>query len=285
MNTNKFFSFNRFYLLLRNDMLLNYKKYLLTIAGAFILGFIILYTNMPSYVTKGEFSYVFDSMRYTQLFVMSLIGLLAFVGSAFPNLGSKVKTSNYLLLPSSTFEKFLSQFVIYVLAGTLIFLIVFWVDAQLARYIALMNLKERNNELLGVDREKYIEMFKYSMLIVKSTQPVITYCKLFEGLGVLFVMFSVGMYFFSVKLFFQKLGFVKTAISLIVIGYLGVVFMTLISHLFYPDANSLFEISNEMNYKLKNGYLNFEIWMYLTAFAASLFIIPFGYFKLKEKEL
>jgi hypothetical protein len=37
MESTRFFSLSRFALLMRNDFLLNYKKYLFTIAGAFIL--------------------------------------------------------------------------------------------------------------------------------------------------------------------------------------------------------------------------------------------------------
>jgi hypothetical protein len=265
-------------------MLLNHKKYLLTIAGAFILGFIVLYTSMPSYVHKGDFRFTFDAMRYTQVFGICLLGLLAFVGSAFSELSTKIKTSNYLMLPASTFEKILSQFVIYVLAGSAIFVIVFWVDAHLARYAILSNLKSVYNEDLGPDKSKYIEVFKYSMLLIKNKYPAISYWNWFEGLAIIFGMFSIGMYFFSVKIFFKKLGLIKTAISLIAVVYLGAVVMTLLSHIFYPETKG-FDISNALDYKLPNGLFNFEMWLYLSAYCVSLFIIPFGYFKLKEKQL
>lgn len=284
MNSNKFFSFNRFYLLLRNDILLNHKKYLLTIAGAFILGFVILYMDMPSYIGQGDLGYAHNPALYSQVFNFCLIGLLAFIGSAFSDLSTKVKTSNYLLLPASTFEKFLSQFVIYVLAGTATFLIVFWVDAHMARFFALSNLKATNNELLGPDKGKYIEAFNYSILLVKSHYPVKINYNWFDGLSLIFGLFSIGMYFFTVKIFFKKLGLIKTAISLIAVVYLGVVIMTLLSHIFYPETKG-FSISNEMDYRLPNGYLNMDIWIYVSGLVASLFIIPFGYFKLKEKQV
>ena len=284
MNSNQFFSFSRFSLLLRNDILLNYKKYLLTIAGAFILGFILLYSSMPKLVVKGELQWIFESHHYSQIFQMCLIGLLAFVGSAFSELSSKVKTSNYLLLPASTFEKFLNQFVIYALAGTAIFLIVFWVDAHLARYVALNNLKASNYENLGLEKEKHIEAFNYSMLLVKSHYPVLVNFKWFDGLAMLFGIFSIGMYFFSVKIFFKKLGLIKTAISLVAVVYLGIVVMALLSKLFYPDAKA-FNFMNTLDYILTNGYMNIEIWMYVSAYCISLFLIPLGYFKLKEKQV
>jgi len=66
--------------------------------------------------------------------------------------------------------------------------------------------------------------------------------------------------------------------------YMGYVALMLISHIFYPETKA-FTISNEMDYRLMNGFLNVEIWMFVSAFAAPIFIIPFGFFKLKEKEL
>ena len=284
MNSNTIFNFNRFYLLLRNDILLHHKKYLLTIAGAFILGFIVLYSSMPDLVVNGDYRWRFDSQRYIQIFTLCLFGLLAFVGSSFSELSTKVKTSNYLMLPSSTFEKYLSQFVIYALAGTAIFLVVFWVDAHLARFVALSNLKASNNEPLGPGKEKYIEVFNYSMLLIKNKYPAISYWNWFDGLAMLFGMFSIGMYFFNIKIFFRKMGLIKTAISLIAVTYLGIIIMMGLSQIFFPDTK-IYDISNQLDYKLPNGYFNFEMWMYISAYCVSLFIIPFGYFKLKEKQL
>lgn len=284
MNTNKFFSFNRFYLLLRNDMFLNYKKYLLTIGAALILGFIVLSISMPNYVHKGDFRFTFDAINYSEAFGICLIGLLAFVGSAFSELSTKVKTSNYLLIPASSFEKFSSKLVIYLLAGTAIFLIIFWIDAHLARSFVLSHLKGVQGEDLGSEKAKYIEVFNYSMLLIKTNYPIINYWSWLDGLAMLFGMLSIGMYFFSVKIFFKKLGLIKTAISFVALMYMGYVALMLISHIFYPETKA-FTISNEMDYRLMNGFLNVEIWMFVSAFAAPIFIIPFGYFKLKEKEL
>ena len=285
MNSNKFFSFSRFYLLLRNDILLNYKKYLLTVSGAFILGFFVIYSNMPKYVQKDELHWIFGSQRYFQAFIMCLIGLGAFIGSSFSELSNKVKTTNYLLLPASTLEKYLIKFLIHVLAGTILFLIIFWIDAHLARYVTINNMKATHNEVLSyAEKEKFIEVFNYSMFLIKNTRLTITYWSWFEGLAIVFGLFSVGMYFFNVKIFFKKLGLIKTAISLIAVLYSGIVVMMLLSQLFYPETK-VFEISSNMDYRLPNGYLNIEVWMYLSAYFVSLFLIPLGYYKLKEKQL
>lgn len=282
MNSNTFFSFSRFYRLLRNDILLNHKKYLLTIAGAFILGFIFIYLQLPNYVYNDSIN-KYDASRYITLFTICLVGLGAIVGSAFSELSNKVKISNYLLLPASTFEKFLSQFVIRVIAGTVIFLFIFWVDTHLARIVALDHIRSLNGQLLGHEKYDYIEKFNYSMLLIKSKYPVVTYWRLFEGIGQILTFFSLGMFLFSVKIFFRKLGLIKTGISLVVAIYLMVVLMACFSHLFYSETFGV-NIAN-LDYKLSNGYSNVEIFFSTLAYLAPLFLLPLGYFKLKEKQL
>lgn len=282
MNSNKFFSFNRFYQLLRNDILINYKKYLLTIAGAFILGFIVMFMYMPNRI-YADTNFKFDATRYNNLFIMCLFGLGAFVGSAFSELSSKIKMSNYLLMPASTFEKFLCQFFIRAVVGTVIFLFIFWVDTHIARIAVLSHIKNNLGQLAGPEKYKYIEKFHYSMLLIKSNYPPATNWRLFEGIGTILIAFSLGMFLFSVKIFFRKLGLIKTGISLVATLYLLMVLMICFSHLFYPETKG-FDIAN-IDYMLSNGYSSSEIFRYSIGYLAPLFLLPLGYFKLKEKQL
>src|SRR5665647_374560 len=219
MNSNKFFSFSRFYQLLHNDILLNHKKYLLTIVGGFIMGFILMYLYMPTRIYSYSNS-SFDAIRYSSLFITCLFGLGAFVGSAFSELSSKVKISNYLLIPASTFEKFLSQFTIRFVAGTIIFLVIFWVDVHLARIAVLSRIEGLDGHLAGPEKYDYIKKFHFSMLLIKNNYPVVTNWRLFDGIGAILIAFSLGMFLFSVKTFFRKLGLIKTGISLIATLYL-----------------------------------------------------------------
>lgn len=280
MNSNKFFSFSRFYLLMRNDILLNHKKYLLTIAGAFVLGFIIIYMQMPS---KTRPNFVFDASNYVTTFMMCLLGLGAFVGSAFSEFSNKVKTSNYLLLPASNFEKFLSQFLIRAIVGTILFLVIFWIDSHLARIAILSHLRNSAGQLIGLEKFYIIKQFHYSMLLIVSTYPAVTYWRMFDGIGMIMVFFSTGMFMFSIKIFFRKLGLIKTAISLVAVMYLLAVIMIVLSHLFYPETIGF--KTADTYYLLSNGYSNNNIFIYSIAYLAPLFLIPLGYFKFKEKQL
>lgn len=289
MNTNKFFSFSRFYLLMRNDILLNYKRYLFTIVGAFILGFIILYVSMPQVIVidnnfKADGLIAFGWSRYLQIFIMCLFGLGAFVGSAFSELSNKVKTSNYLLIPGSTFEKFLCQFVLRALVGTAIFLFIFWLDAHLARFAALSRMVDQNNQLLGPEKFKIIEKFHYSMFLIKDQYPIVTYYKLYDRIAMILGIFSIGMYLFSVKLFFKKMGLVKTIISLVALFYLLAGVMILFSHIFYPESVG-FDMKLKEYTTTFHNISNGEIFIYSICYLSSLFLLPLGYFKLKEKQV
>lgn len=281
MNSNKFFSFNRFYLLLRNDILLNHKKYLLTIIGAFILGFIVMYTSMPQYFVKGGLIECFGPSQYYKSFGICIIGLLALVGSAFAGFSSKPNTLNYLQLPASTFEKYLCQFVIYVLAGTILFFVIFWIDAHLARFVVLINLKYSNGEIMGTEKYVFIHQFSYNTMFFER----LAYIKYWHELIMPFIaIFSIGMYLFNVKVVFKKVGLIKSALSLVIFISLVFLLLTIFSQMFFPETK-LFNISHRLHYTLINGLSNFDIWLSSLVCIAPFFIIPFGYFKLKEKQV
>jgi len=290
MNSNKFFSFSRFYLLMMNDLLINYKKYFLIIVGAFIMGFVFLYSSMPKFVYDSDIVNswnIFGSSKYMNIFMTSIVALGVLIGSSFPDLGSKVKTANYLLIPASTFEKFTSQFFIRFICGAGIFLVVFWIDAQLARFISVMQMVDVKTNLHYVKAELFIEKFNYGMIFLyhKVNYPIeiIVYYKAIETWGLSFFIISMGLYLFSVKLFFKKLGLVKSIISFVIIIFVLILLMVIYSHIFYPQTKG-FNVSLDQ-YNIIDNINNLELWICLIGLVSPLFLLPLGYFKLKEKQL
>lgn len=262
------------------------------------MGFAFLYSNMPKFVYGNaiENSWnIFDSNKYMNIFMVSLVALGALVGSSFPDLGSKVKTANYLLIPASTFEKFTSQFFIRVICGAGIFLVLFWIDARLARAISVTQMIDVKTNLHYVHAEQFIEKFNYGMIFLyhkitsypdsNVSNPIvnIVYYKAIEKWGISLFIVSMGLYLFSVKLFFKKLGMVKSIISSVAVFFAMALFMVIFSHIFYPDTKG-FDVSLQ-NYTLQNGINNIEFWLCLIGFVSPLFLLPMGYFKLKEKQL
>lgn len=254
------------------------------------MGFAFLYSNMPKFVYGNaiENSWnIFDSNKYMNIFMVSLVALGALVGSSFPDLGSKVKTANYLLIPASTFEKFTSQFFIRVICGAVIFLVLFWIDARLARAISVTQMIDVKTNLHYVHAEQFIEKFNYGMIFLynKVNYPVekIVYYKSIETWGASLFIVSIGLYLFSVRLFFKKLGLVKSIISFVALFFILFLFMVIFSHIFYPNTIG-FDVSLP-TYTFQNDINNVEFWLFLIGFVSPLFLLPLGYFKLKEKQL
>jgi len=264
METNQFFSLKRFYQLLRNDVLINYKTYLLTFIGAFFLGFAIFYMDMP----KHNVGYVYNHINYMRIVIISLFGLGVFVGLSFPEMSNKIRATNYLLLPASTFEKYLVQFLIRFIGGIILFILIIWLDTHLARWTILNFYKELD-----------------PLTIQKLTfQNMINGEKTHIMLAMIFAILSLGSYLFSVRLFFKKNALVKTVISFGIVVYILFCLTVMFSHLFYPETNG-FNV-NLKEYELTNLHVrNVEFWLYSIMYLSGLFLLPLGYFKLKEKQV
>lgn len=264
METNQFFSLKRFYLLLRNDLLINYKTYLFTLIGAFIVGFVIFYMSMPKQYPASTF----DNNDYMQISAICLLGLGVFIGLSFPEMNNKIKATNYLLLPASTFEKFLVQFTLRFVGGILLFILILWIDAHLARWSILNTHKGLDTTI--IEEVNIRDMFKGAKL--RTILPLI------------FAILSLGTYLFSIRLFFKKNALVKTVISFGLVLYCMFCLMVVFSHLFYPQTTG-FNVELK-EYELTTlPFRNVELWFYSIMYLSGLFLIPLGYFKLKEKQV
>ena len=248
---------------MRNDILINYKKYLFTVLGAFIVGYLILFWWMSK--IENFYDY-FTANKYSSAFFMGLLGLGALIGMAFPELGNKIKTSNYLMLPASAFERMTVQFLIRVIGAGFLYLVVFWLDAHLARFSALKIYPGHVNV-------HSIESFHFSGLLIFKND-------LLSKLAFIFGIFSIGMYLFSIRIFFKRFALVKTIISLVALYALLMCVNVLFSHLFYPETIG-FRVYID-NYDLAPNLTNNEIYGYNISFLSWLFFLLLGYFKLKE---
>ncbi|MDD4921301.1 MAG: hypothetical protein PHS30_02355 [Bacteroidales bacterium] len=261
MNTNKFFNVRRFWNLLRNDLLLNHKRYLFTLAGMIVVVFLFLVWDM----TRTSHGYL--RSQYTGFFFVLFIGIGAFIGSAFPLLSDKKDTCNYLLLPASVFEKYLVQFLICFVVFIPLALSIFWADAHLARWTASQYYSAQE---IAVNIEKFqcAELFHD---LDAMSQIVV-----FMGL------FSIMAYLFSARLIFRRFALVKSVILALLLMYLSVCVMVIFSHIFYPEIHG-FKVEIK-DFNVYGQITNSELWLASIACISWLFFLPFGYFKLKEKQ-
>jgi hypothetical protein len=266
MNKNKYFNTGRFARLLRNDLLINQKTYLFTLAGFGLAVYSFTYLVMRGAV-NGSFARAED---YLPLIFIYLMALGVVIGNAFPFLTNTVKTSNYLLAPGSTFEKYLVQFTIRIALFIPLALIIFWVGIHLAKASLTPNLStyfdpSKITDFSFSDLFEQVPKFRDKLMIVLS-------------------IFSVTSVLFAGSVYFNRFALVKT---LIVAGMtIGAVVLSfvLFSHIFYPAENHGFSVELKP-YKITDDLYNTQLAVYLLGGLSWIFFLVLGYFKLKEKEV
>lgn len=271
MNTNQFFSISRFWLLLRNDMMMNYKKYLMYIGGAFVVCFIIIYMTLPTNPYNSDYS----AQKYASPFLIMLFGLGGFIGLAFPFLNEKRQLSVYLLTPASTFEKYLSQFLIRFIGGTVIFLLIFHIDAIIARQAAQAVLAK-------FEHAPTIAEYSFKHLF-DGNHSLHDGHRYGETISLITALLAIGFFLFTIRVFFSKNGLIKTLLTGTALFFTMVLLFVVLSHIFFPET---IRMEVQLPYhKVNEQFYNIELWITALACATPVFLLPLGYFKLKEKQL
>ncbi|MDR2286290.1 MAG: hypothetical protein LBE04_02260 [Prevotellaceae bacterium] len=266
MAANKIFSPKRFGLLMYNDLLIHFKGYVLYITGIGVFMYIIMTWAM--YI-----SWHFTQNDYIPFSAMFGIVLLIVIGTAFPSFNNKVTAANYILLPASTLEKFLSQFLIRVVITIVLFMFIFHFATDLAQN----SFSPEKRIMLG---KQMIEEFSFSELWNSINS------NLRDKIAFLFMLFSLMSFFFSTRLFFGKYAAIKTFITgtILVFGFIGI--MILFSFIFYPDETSWYRETIALKeYEICKDLNNTQLYAYLVAYISWIFFLVTGYFKFKEKQV
>ena len=263
MKQNKYFSTRRFARLFRNDLLINQKTYLFTLAGLGIAIYALMYFSM---ITTKHVSI----NQYTGFIVFYLMGVGVVIGTAFPALTNQIKTSNYLLAPGSTFEKYMVQFLIRIAIFIPIALLIFWVSAHLAKATLVPD------PTIGFDPKVRIADFSFeslfNQLYYKDIAPTV--------LGI----FSMYSLLFAGSATFKRFALPKTLIffgSIVGIVSLAFVFF---SYVFFSASTQGIDINLPI-YKIDSDTENIKLFFYIVFSFSWLFFLPLAYFKLKEKEV
>jgi len=120
MKTNNFFNSKRFFLLLRNDLLRNYRTMLISAGAVAALYFVI--TLPKIFFSPGGTSPDFHLGLYPACL---FIGGFILSSSAFSEIHHSRKSTSFFMLPASIFEKMVSKLLLttigYVLASVLLY--------------------------------------------------------------------------------------------------------------------------------------------------------------------
>jgi hypothetical protein len=272
MSFNNYFSIKRFSRLLKQDLLINRTKYLLTITGLGLVTYLLTYWYLDSNKDTNMINHYSMSQDYTICFVFYMMAVGVVVGTAFPDLSDKIKTENYLLSPASTFEKLLLQFMLRIGFFVPIALGLFWIAIRLAKASLIPGDS-------GLD-PAILPYFDYSILIDKKSINRIL--DTWQILFLIFGFFSYGAYLLAGTTHFKRYALVKTVIVSVAVALVSISFSVVLSHIFYPRTHGF-------DTQLKTFYITEHLNSdHLFAVLLSLFSWPFflvfAYFKLKEKE-
>lgn len=265
MKQNKYFSPGRFARLFRNDLMINQKAYLFTLVGLLIAVYAVtllgMQKNNPTYIVNG---------LYLPNFIFYVLGIGAIIGTAFPALKNQIKTSNYLLLPGSTLEKFMVQFVVRIVLFIPLALVIFWISVHLAKASLIPDPESgfdpsRIPDFHFSDLFKHVPTFRDKLVIVVS-------------------IFSAASVLFAGSAYFARFALVKTLIFSGIIFGTALFSFVLFSHIFYPTETHGFQIQLK-TYKINENLYNTQLAAYLLGGLSWIFFLVFGYFKLKEKEV
>jgi hypothetical protein len=290
MQTNNFFNFNRFILLLKQDLLINKIKYLLAVLILGLLVFIYSFhilninqSNILTYIVNPDmknYKYYNVIRFYSSIFNDYLFAVAIIIGTAFPDLSDKLKTSKFLLNPGSTFEKFLVQFLIRIGFFIPIALGIFWIAIRLAK----MSLTPETEGLAAGIDPSIIPNFHFQDLFTDYWKN-----EVWSAQKIIFIVFcfmTYGSYLFAGTTFFKRFAIIKTVLFSAVVCAIAAGYCWLLDFFFILDNDQkdhfygFNDIQNELSfYSIDTAFL-------LLALCIPICLLfSCTYFKLKEKEV
>ncbi len=267
---NSFFNLKRFARLFRYEIVTNYKYYGLFLGGITFFLSAILTFNMYGSIHSGTYHY----SNYIPWLIIFIVGMGTIgISTAFPATKNKVTLSGYLMLPASIFEKYLVQFVVRVVLLIPILLFIFWIDAQIARKIVMLIY---DGEIIEFEAFSFSKIF---YMMNTGQHSFMAKCLIYSG-----TMAAIS-FLFCMATFFNRYKLFKAVITYFIIIMLFLLSMTIYSHLFFSEKlDYLFDIYVQ-EYFISKEWNNIPLFFTILSIGLSLFMLPLGYFKLKEREV
>jgi len=251
METANILNFNRLILVLKRQLFINMKTWLIGLsagAGLILLVALLNLISGPEFYTNNAI----ESFGFTVFF----IGGLIITSTIFNELHYPDKSLHYLTLPASALEKLISALVISILAYVVVGVFALLLVNVIVWILSLI--------IFGVG----ITVFN------PFSSEIINY--------VIFYYIFMHSFFFLGAVYFRKNNFIKTALALFLIIITLVIFTSIFSYFIigvgsYTTDNRMFFIKIE-----DSGFIRFyEVFRVV--------LIPFlwivAYFRLKEREV
>lgn len=262
----KHFNFKRFLNYLKYDFTIYGKSYLYFAISLSILIFVISFYNLAKGLPYPDYNFLNSRYRIA-FFIIYVISGVTVVGLSFPFFRNKTKTVHFIQLPVAIFEKFLSEFLIRIVAFNIVFFFLFWSVFKFAYFVYL--LFEWKNALI-LESYGLLEVF-YD---VSSN--------LF-GVAIFSFLLFVMSFLFANASYFKKYVLFKTLILFLLLGFIYYALMVGLSHVLYDNSKgfNIVFFDRRINYQLNSSHLYFFIFTSIS----SLLFLTITYFNLKEKEV
>ncbi len=263
MNQN-IFNFTRFKNLFIRDLFENLKPMATTIVGVFVVLSLMLYIMF--FTNEEEQIKMFYKSVFQIVFILSSLFIS---GNAFRDFRNKEQNMNYLMLPSSTLEKFLSQY--------LLVTVVFTVLVLLFHYLfGLVNLVVVNS----------FKDYSIDINYLFNTDNVLPFLRVFIPLQLLLLAGAVT--FKKVPLFATLLSqFLYTMVNgLIIIVVMSLIFSNLNEQHLHL-SNNFFLVNGTISGEISAdsfSFWSFKAFYYFWQYLLPIFSIIYIWFKIKEKE-
>ncbi|SFH29032.1 hypothetical protein [Pedobacter insulae] len=269
---NNTFSIHRFSLLLKRQWLEFGKIYLITLAV--VLGVIITFYGFATWSTIAE-NYPFSErllhFREPLFLIFGFLFITVIASSYFAHLGQKPKAIIDLMIPASTFEKFLTGILFTAVLSTISFLVIFYLT-DLAFVSKLRSMYHSTSPVSAEESTHAVDSIRY---FFSKNNP-----GEFKSIFVLTPFFVTSLFLLG-SIYFNRFHYIKTAISLMI-------FSGIWTFIIVKAGQALFEGRISVNHG--NGNMDDrKFWVELAVFSLMLLLTAIvwsiTYVRLKEKEV
>lgn len=267
---NNTFDSKRFGLLLRRQWLEFGKVYLislLVVLGIFLVFYGFNYNQIMDRAHVNNYSVNF---RIPLFFAMGLLFITAIASTYYSHLGQKAKAISDLMMPASTFEKFLGGVFYTTVLGIGGYLLLFF----LTDLVFIHQLRSWYEGLVTYRRELPVDKaLPYFFTQSHEYTPSSFY---------LFPLLIVSLFLLG-SVFFERFHYIKTAISIMAISGLWALIVVKSGEMLFRGRIRI-EAPNEL--PSGNSSKDLAEWgLWFVFIVAILFFWIVTYFRLKEKEV
>lgn len=271
---NNTFDIKRFALLMKRDIMQDWKKYTLQVAAllGIMLAFPLFYTyteyDSLARATSPNVEYILNNLNHDYLSMaigLFIITSLIYASAMMTPISNKRKRIDYLMLPCSSLEKYLSRFLIHVVGFIIVFFICLFIADIIRMAIFSVAYPEFGVKALDLGELTSNRMFSRS-------EVFITLCTVFSSVVAFFTLGSTV---------WQKHVAIKNVIALIIINLLLAGFTLLMTKILSPEGVHL-----NMNIGSSDISQEMAQWIVTILFGAlSIFFWVLAYFRFKETEI